>query len=427
MDNAFFDYISSSAVSLVVSGNIGISPFMTLFVLGIVEIQNPELLHMGKSLEVALASWWSIGILGMLTVGETIGKCIPAIDELIDSAETCIVPIISVVASLATLGIFDSLLPDVDGDGDGGGRTGVSNHDGTIQGGEPLDVLEWLDLDGGDDNEFDGVYRLLQEDVEVSDGNDTMNDFGERFLTVTKIFLVIIGIGVSLLIHMLKMLVRVSSLVCTGGCCQPCVTIIEIMLVVFGILLSIAAPIFAIGACCMVLIGAGYVLYKRCCIKKDDTNTDDTDTDTDTDDDNNNNYDGDVNKKNMKRKKKVTSIIGDEAVADNNDDNNNNRTGDIENQQQDRNNKMKKRNTSITVAPSSLATEVFVAVKVNATAPPSSSDDDDNTTPFAVAEVISTALPPPFAPNHHDYQQQHQQRQGTYSMDKSDTLEATTY
>ena len=79
MDNAFFDYISSSALSLVVSGNTGISPFLTLFVLGLVEMGNPELLNMGETMEVALASWWSIGILGLLTAGETVGKCIVSV------------------------------------------------------------------------------------------------------------------------------------------------------------------------------------------------------------------------------------------------------------------------------------------------------------------------------------------------------------
>jgi hypothetical protein len=256
MDNAFFDYISSSALSLVVSGNTGISPFLTLFILGLVEMGNPSLLNMGETMEAILASWWSIGILGILTLGETVGKCIPAIDEMIDSAEVFVVPIISVLASLATLG----LLP-VPG--------GSSSADAAGQG-QSLDVLGMFGDSGGD-------YRLLQKndtvvDVEIEDDS---NDFGEGFITFTKVFLVIVGIGLSLLIHFFKMLLRVSSLVCSGGCCQPCITIMEFSLVIFGVVLSILAPAFAIGACIVLLIAAGWVIkVKFCKNKDDDDNTD---------------------------------------------------------------------------------------------------------------------------------------------------------
>lgn len=257
MDNAFFDYISSSALSLVVSGNTGISPFLTLLILGLVEMGNPELLNMGETMEMALASWWSIGILGLLTAGETVGKCIPAIDEMIDSAEVFVVPVISVLASLATMG----LLP-VPG--------GSSNADSGQ--GQTFDVMGLLGVDGDG-----GDYRLLQEDDTVAVTiEDDSNGFGEGFITFTQVCLVIFGIGLSLMIHFFKMLVRVSSLMCSGGCCQPCITVMEFSLVIFGVVLSIFAPIFAIVACIVLLIAAGYVIRVKFCKKKhdDDTNSD---------------------------------------------------------------------------------------------------------------------------------------------------------
>merc|ERR1712241_103992 len=224
-------------------------------------------------MEVALASWWSIGILGLLTLGETIGKCIPAIDELIDSAEVFVVPVISVLASLATMGLLPS-----SGSNDDAGK------------GQPLDVMGLLGGSGGGDADSDilyggsdgGDYRLLQGDYNTTvididdDGN---NGFGEGFITFTKLILVIVGIGLSLLIHFFKMLVRVSSLMCSGGCCQPCLTVAEFLLVIFGVLLAIVAPIFAIVACGALLIAAGYVIYVRCC-KKDvnDENDDNKNT-----------------------------------------------------------------------------------------------------------------------------------------------------
>merc|ERR1712241_475840 len=241
-------------------------------------------------MEVALASWWSIGILGLLTLGETIGKCIPAIDELIDSAEVFVVPVISVLASLATMGLLPS-----SGSNDDAGK------------GQPLDVMGLLGGGGGGgDADSDilyggsdgGDYRLLQGDynttvIDIDD--DGANGFGEGFITFTKVILVIVGIGLSLLIHFFKMLVRVSSLMCSGGCCQPCLTVAEFLLVIFGVLLAIVAPIFAIVACGALLIAAGYVIYVRFCKKKEDGNNDDH---------NNNNKNNTTNSNNNKKKKR---------------------------------------------------------------------------------------------------------------------------
>merc|ERR1712241_268286 len=262
-------------------------------------------------MEVALASWWSIGILGLLTLGETIGKCIPAIDELIDSAEVFVVPVISVLASLATMGLLPS---------------GASNYDDDAGKGQPLDVMGLLGGSGGGDADSDilyggssdGDYRLLQGDynttvIDIDD--DGTNGFGEGFITFTKVILVIVGIGLSLLIHFFKMLVRVSSMVCSGGCCQPCLTVAEFLIVIFGVLLAIVAPIFAIVACGALLIAAGYVIYVRCCNKKkEDENNDDHN--------NNNNKNNTTNINNNKKKKRNS----------NGNYNNSGSGGDVENQ-----------------------------------------------------------------------------------------------
>jgi len=353
MDNAFFDYISSSALSLVVSGNTGISPFLTLFVLGLTEMMNPELLNMGPTMEVALASSWSIGILGLLTLGETIGKCIPAIDEMIDSAEVFVVPAISVLASLATLGV----LPVPGGSNDDAGQ------------GQSIDVLGMFG-GGADDG---GDYRLLQPDnttlVDIDGGSDDDgNSFGEGFMMFTKVSLVILGVGISLMIHFFKMLVRMSSLMCTGGCCQPCITISELALVIFGVIFSILAPFFAVLACIVMLVAAGYVIRVKFCKKRND--------DDDDDDDNSNNNNNNVSKK--KKRSFIDSIRRDSSNNDNNSD-------DIEKQE---GSSKSKRNTSIT-------------------APIPSSEL------FAEAEFVSTLLPPTSAPIEN-------------KKDKPD-VEATTY
>ena len=61
------DYLSSSAVSLTVAGNTGISPFLTLLMLGIIEKADPELLNMDGFMEKILSNWLGIAVLSILT------------------------------------------------------------------------------------------------------------------------------------------------------------------------------------------------------------------------------------------------------------------------------------------------------------------------------------------------------------------------
>jgi hypothetical protein len=242
--NPVFDYISASAVSLTMAGNTGISPFLTLFLLGVLEMAQPEWINMGPTMEWLLASWWSVGILGLLTVAEMIGKCIPALDEVIDSAEVFVVPIISVLSTLATMGMLP--MPSQDDAGMG----------------QKINVGELLNNIG------EGGDRYLQDELNTFQDTDTF--FSEGFMTFTKVSLVGIGMGLALAIHFFKMVVRVSSLMCSGGCCQPCITIVEDLLVVIGVILAILAPAVAIVASIAFMIAAGYVIRKKCCKTKDD-------------------------------------------------------------------------------------------------------------------------------------------------------------
>lgn len=232
MGGAFFDYLTSSAVSLTVAGNTGISPFLTLLLLGIVEISDPTLLNMGSSsMESVLASWYSIAVLGTLTILELVGKCIPLVDEMIDSVELFVVPPLSVLASLGTLGLLDLAAA---------AAGGVPSEEG-----------------GGD-----GSERLLT--VSGADGAGTDN-----FLTFLKVVLVVWGVGLSLCIHLFKMIVRVTGLVCCAGLCQPCITMIEIMAVCVGVVVAIYIQQIAIVTCCLLLFCAIYVIRLKCRQRKE--------------------------------------------------------------------------------------------------------------------------------------------------------------
>ena len=76
-----FDYLTSSAVSLTVSGNTGISPFLTLLLLGIIERSDPELLNMDGFIEKILSSWIGISVLAVLTGYDKLLRIYPPIDS----------------------------------------------------------------------------------------------------------------------------------------------------------------------------------------------------------------------------------------------------------------------------------------------------------------------------------------------------------
>ncbi|VEU36523.1 unnamed protein product [Pseudo-nitzschia multistriata] len=255
MSSDFIHFITSSALSLTMAGNTGISPFLTLLILGLVEIVKPELLNMGKTIEIILASWWSIAVLGVLTIVEMVGKCIPAVDEIIDSVEVFIVPVISILASMATMG----LLPDA----------GTPQSDAGL--GQDINVISILDTEYSGDG-----YRNLQDQVGKANlaGIEDIpsNELGEGFLTFMKCSLVAFGMLLALLIHFFKMLIRLSSMVCTAGCCQPCITVVEFLIVISGVILAILIPTFAVMACIAFLVAAGYVVVVKCCKTKDGKN-----------------------------------------------------------------------------------------------------------------------------------------------------------
>lgn len=106
---AFLDWLTTTALSFTISGNAGVSPFLSLFLVGVIEKTNPELLQMDGTIEWILSSWITIFIWGALAVLEVVGKCIPVIDEVIDSVMTFVVPIVSILGSLSTFGLFTAV------------------------------------------------------------------------------------------------------------------------------------------------------------------------------------------------------------------------------------------------------------------------------------------------------------------------------
>jgi hypothetical protein len=227
MTSSLLDYITSSALSLTVSGNTGISPFMTLLLLGIAEISDPSLLNMGNAMEAILGSWYSIVILSILTLLEIIGKCIPALDQFIDSVEVFVVPGLSILGTIGTFGVFDSIVANETTENNG---------------------------------------EMLPTDEE----GRRLGEFGEAWLTALKVILVIWGMGLALLIHFFKMILRISGLILCMGCCQPCITVLEITVVCFSVLFAIFIRQIAVVLCIVLLLAAAYTIKVKVCTPKDE-------------------------------------------------------------------------------------------------------------------------------------------------------------
>lgn len=207
-----FDYLTTTALSMTVSGNTGIAPFSTLFIVGFIERLDPDLLAMEGWTEKVLSSWWSLLIFGVLALLELIGKCIPIIDEIIDSVEIFVVPVFSILGSLATFGLF-TLASELD------------------------------DPDPGDD----GTTRSRELAT------------GENFLWLVKVTLCIFGICLALLVHLFKMLIRIFG----QGCMTCCITTMEYTWITISLFLAIFIKPIAIVIAVVLIGSATFGFMKR--------------------------------------------------------------------------------------------------------------------------------------------------------------------
>ena len=194
----FFEWLSATAVSFTVASNTGVSPFLSLLLVGVLEKANPDLLNMGGSIETILSSWPSLVVLVALTVLELVGKCIPVVDEIIDSAMAFILPVMSTLGSLSTFGLFH--------------------------------------IASSSSSQEDGSHR----DLGAASGA----------LIGFQIVVVLIGIVLAFSFHALKMTIRLLG----AGWLTNCITVLETLWIVTTITVAIfirpIAILIAVGICC---------------------------------------------------------------------------------------------------------------------------------------------------------------------------------
>lgn len=94
MMNHVTTVVANTSFALTLSGNSGISPFLTMLLIGVAGKIQPEYLNLDDTMNKIMTSWPSLCFWSIMTLLETIGKCVPVIDQMMDSAEAFIVPIL---------------------------------------------------------------------------------------------------------------------------------------------------------------------------------------------------------------------------------------------------------------------------------------------------------------------------------------------
>jgi hypothetical protein len=211
----FFDWLSATAVAFTVSGNTGVAPFLTLLMVGLIAKVNPELLNMGGSVGTFLNSWPSLVALGSFTVLEFVGKCIPVVDEVVDSVMTFILPVMSSLGSLSTFGLFH------------------------------------MESTGGSESSSDQSNRELG----VVSGA----------LVFFQIFIVLFGIVLAFSIHGLKMLLRIIGV----GWLTNCLTVLETMWIITSITMALFIRPIAIIIAAFICCGALFSIKRNLLDKHD--------------------------------------------------------------------------------------------------------------------------------------------------------------
>jgi hypothetical protein len=87
-------YVANTAFSLTLAGNSDISPFLTMALIGLAGKIQPEYLNLDDTMKWIMTSWPSLCFWCAMTVLETVGKCVPIIDQIMDTAAAFVVPVL---------------------------------------------------------------------------------------------------------------------------------------------------------------------------------------------------------------------------------------------------------------------------------------------------------------------------------------------
>jgi hypothetical protein len=231
--NSISDLISSASITTTIAGNIGVSPFLTMLLIGIIDqslknnkddVQNlvPE------DLQSFISSYGAISFWSIMSILEMVGKCIPVVDEMVDSAEVFIVPVMSILGTLSTFGLYDQ---GNNFDNNNNRRTRMLNNEG-----------------GNIDNLGSSVTTAA--------------------IRVVQSLVVILGVGLAISIHFLKMLIRMIGV----GWATQALTIVEIVFCVATVCISVFVQKFAIFMAVVFIVMMVFSMRKQWKKYKDERN-----------------------------------------------------------------------------------------------------------------------------------------------------------
>lgn len=232
-----FDSVTASAASVVISSNSGISPFLTLLIMGLVERNDPGTLHiMDETIEDILTSSIGLGVFGFLTFAHFFLLCIPVVDEVVDGILTFVVPFVSLFGSVATFGLFSN-----------------ENSDSS-------------DEDEVEDN-TDGIATNQTSTASGNNGTDdrklVLFEKDDTGKLVLQIFLAAFGILLALILHLFEMVLRFFGEACFLA---PCLTIMEVLFTILTVYVALVVPEVAIAFAILLIllcVYAGKRLYER--------------------------------------------------------------------------------------------------------------------------------------------------------------------
>jgi hypothetical protein len=248
------NYVANTAFSLTLAGNSGISPFLTMALIGLAGKIQPEYLNLNNTMKWIMTSWPSLCFWCAMTVLETVGKCVPIIDQIMDTAEAFIVPVL-VSALLIGMGLIFSFPCS--------SRSLTSSHpDASISIFAAKSTLGTFSAFGSFDSYGDGQgAKQGASAVARLRGLTTVSDssVAHGMAVFVKVILVFVGIVLAISIHFCKMLVRLLG----EGCLTQIITILEVTTVCVSVLVSIFIRQFAIFVASCLLLAAGYNAKKR--------------------------------------------------------------------------------------------------------------------------------------------------------------------
>lgn len=163
---------------------------------------------MGQTMESIVASWPGLILLGILSALELVSKCVPVIDEVVDSIVVWIVPFMSILGTLSTMGLVS------------------------------------MDAAAGEGGDEDGGRRQLG----VSSGA----------ILFLQIILIIFGMCLALSMHLTKMFVRMIGV----GWLTSILTVVEVSWTISTVTMAIFIQQIAIFLAA-IMIGAAAVVVKR--------------------------------------------------------------------------------------------------------------------------------------------------------------------